>query len=178
MDGSTSYRNDKWHVSRSLIRLALEYDSNCIEKWTENGNVLCYSTMSHEQTVMRLFERCGLMAHDGEGVRFRLLHNDFDKAADALCGNVEFDLVLSALVSETCWNGLLSADTEPFDLTFDAKTKWEVRLEIDRLTRHLANLGCLSRLADTEGIPRVQWTDRMTLPMHENYCWGGAPMEE
>lgn len=178
MDRSALPRDEKWHVCRCLIGLALEYDCNCIQQWDADGATLCYSGMSHEQSVMLLFERCGLMANEGLGVRFRLLHHDFEGAADALSVNVDFEDVLASVVAETCGNHLLSTDTEPFELTFNQREEGGVRTEIVSLLHHLTCLGYVSTFADDDGSTRYQWTEKMTRPMHENYFWGGVPQEE
>src|SRR3546814_857157 len=104
----------EWEVCRHLIRLLLELDNNTFEVFDDDGRLGFYSVFSHDQSPMNFLTDLGLL--DGGGVRWRLIEPDFDRCADILLQFAPFDEVLSALVSTTIYNNLLSETPDPFEL--------------------------------------------------------------
>lgn len=173
---SSSLRdNAEWKVCRHLIRLLLELDNNTLEVFDDDGRLGFYSVSSHDQHPMNFLVDLGVL--EGGWVRWRLVEPDFDRCADIMHQLAPFDGVLTALVSTTIYNNLLSETPDPFELplgpTFGEPVVGPILDNLKSLMGELVTLGYARRVRGQDGsVEFYSWTEWMASSMLANYAQG------
>ncbi|WP_411338676.1 hypothetical protein V6U71_11960 [Sphingopyxis sp. J-6] len=125
---------------------------------------------------MNFLTELGLL--DGGGVRWRLIEPDFDRCADILLQSARFDEVLSALVSTTIYNNILSETPDPFELpvgvpSFGEPVTGPILDNLKSLMGELVKLGYARRANGQNGNgDSYLWTQQMMPALIANYAGG------